>query len=227
MKHAWTVDAARNNARWCNAVCFAHGNSGRFLEHMWVSAQPVPRFYPNAVTLSGGEAEIAEQRQTVRILQKSHLPGRWSVKDSFGTLDIARLGFEVLFEANWIRLEHPAEHRRKQGSGITWERASHGQDAIHPGLFSDENFALFCGRRAGAMVAGGTLYRAENVVGISNVVAEADDAVSVWHDLATLAGETFPGLALVGYEPDDELKAAHKAGFAIGDRLRIWVKARD
>ena len=110
---------------------------------------------------------------------------------------------------------------------ITWERASHGQDAIHPGLFSDENFALFCGRRAGAMVAGGTLYRAENVVGISNVVAEADDAVSVWHDLATLAGETFPGLALVGYEPDDELKAAHKAGFAIGDRLRIWVKARD
>ena len=32
------------------------------------------------------------ERQTVRILLKSHLPGRWAVKDSFNTLDIARLG---------------------------------------------------------------------------------------------------------------------------------------
>ena len=225
MKHAWTVDAARNNARWCNAVCFAHGNSGRFLEHMWVNAHPVPRFYPNAITLSGGEAEIAEQRQTVRILLKSNLPGRWAVKDSFRTLDIARLGFEVLFEANWIRREHP--RLGKPASDIVWERASHGQEDLHPGLFSDENFALFCGRRGEAMVAGGTFYRAENVVGISNVVAEADDAVAVWHDLAALAAESFPGLPLVGYESDDDLEAAHRAGFTVGDPLRIWVKARD
>ncbi len=225
MKHAWTVDAARNNARWCNAVCFAHGNSGRFLEHMWVNAHPMPRFYPNAITLSGGEAEIAEQRQTVRILLKSHLPGRWSVKDSFRTLDIARLGFEVLVEANWIRLEHPRQGRG--ATDIAWERASHGKEDIPAGLFSDGNFALFCGRRHGSMVAGGTLYRAENVVGISNVVAEADHAVAVWHDLAHLAAETFPGLPLVGYESDDDLEAAHKAGFTIGDGLRIWVKARD
>ena len=68
MKHAWTVDAARNNARWCNAVCFAHGKSGRFLEHMWVNAEAVPRFYPNAVTLSAADRDIDEQRQTVRIL---------------------------------------------------------------------------------------------------------------------------------------------------------------
>ena len=27
----WTVTAALNNARWCNAVCFAHGTAGRFL----------------------------------------------------------------------------------------------------------------------------------------------------------------------------------------------------
>ena len=58
MKHAWTVDAARNNARWCNAVCFAHGKSGRFLEHMWVNAEAVPRFYPNAVTLSAADRDI-------------------------------------------------------------------------------------------------------------------------------------------------------------------------
>ena len=78
------------------------------------------------VTLTTGEADIVEQRQAVRILQKSHLPGRWAVKDSFRTLDIARLGFEVLLEANWIRKAHP-----KAGamvSGLAWERVRQGGD---------------------------------------------------------------------------------------------------
>jgi hypothetical protein len=225
MKHAWTVDAARNNARWCNAVCFAHGKAGRFLEHMWVSAEPVPRFYPNAVTLSGGDAEVAEQRQTVRILQKSNLPGRWAVKDSFRSLDIARLGFEVLLEANWIRLAHGQAAR--PSSGLAWQRARSGGADFPQGLFSDENFVLLQGRRAGEVVAGGSLYRAEKVVGLTNVVAEAEDAAAVWRDLAALAAEAFPGLPLVGYESGDELTAAHKAGFEIGDPLRVWVKARE
>lgn len=198
---------------------------GRFLVHTWVNAETVPRFYPNVVTLTTGEADIAEQRQAVRILQKSHLPGRWAVKDSFKTLDIARLGFEVLLEANWIRRAHP-----KAGamvSGLAWQRVGPGGDDSFPAaLFSDDNFAMFSARRDGAVVAGGTLYRSDGVVGLSNVVAEADDEPAVWRDLASLAATTFPGLPVVGYEADDELTAAHKAGFEIGDPLRVWVVAR-
>ena len=198
---------------------------GRFLVHTWVNAEPVPRFYPNVVTLTTGDADIEEQRQAVRILQKSHLPGRWAVKDSFNTLDIARLGFEVLLEANWIRKAHP-----KAGamvSGLAWHRVEPGGDDSFPAaLFSDDNFAMFSAKRDGTVVAGGTLYRSDGVVGLSNVVAEADDEPAVWRDLASLAATTFPGLPVVGYEADDELTAAHKAGFEIGDPLRIWVVAR-
>jgi len=206
-------------------VCFAHGSAGRFLAHTWVNAEPVPRFYPNVVTLTTGDADIVEQRQAVRILQKSNLPGRWAVKDSFKTLDIARLGFEVLLEANWIRNAEP-----KAGamvSGLSWERAKPGGGGFPAALFSDENFAMFSGRRDGAIVAGGALYRADGVVGLSNVVAEADEAPAVWHDLSALAAATFPGLPLVGYESGDELRAARKAGFEIGDPLRVWVIARE
>ena len=206
-------------------MCFAHGSAGRFLVHTWVNAEPVPRFYPNVVTLTTGKADIVEQRQTVRILQKSNLPGRWAVKDSFNTLDIARLGFEVLLEANWIRKAEP-----KSGmmvSGLSWERAKPGGDAFPASLFSDENFAMFSGRREGAVVAGGTLYRADGVVGLSNVVADADEAAVVWRDLSALAAVTFPSLPLVGYESGDELRAARKAGFEIGDPLRVWVVGRD
>jgi hypothetical protein len=205
-------------------VCFAHGTVGRFLVHTWVNAEPVPRFYPNVVTLTTGEADIVEQRQAVRILQKSHLPGRWAVKDSFGTLDIARLGFEVLLEANWIRRLHP--RAGTMVSGLSWERVGPGRGDFPAALFSDDNFAMFAARRDGAVVAGGTFYRSDGVVGLSNVVAEFDDEPAVWRDLASLAAATFPGLPLVGYESGDELDAARKAGFEAGDPLRIWVVAR-
>lgn len=206
-------------------MCFSHGTVGRFLVHTWVNAEPVPRFYPNVVTLTTGEADIVEQRQTVRILLKSNLPGRWAVKDSFNTLDIARLGFDVLLEANWIR--HPEPKGAVMVSGLSWERAKPGGEAFPASLFSDENFAMFSGSRNGAVVAGGTLYHADGVVGISNVSADVDEAPAVWRDLAALAASTFPGVPLTGYESGDELKAARKAGFEAGDPLRVWVKSRD
>lgn len=205
-------------------MCFAHGTVGRFLVHTWVNAEPVPRFYPNVVTLTPGEADVAEQRQAVRILLKSHLPGRWAVKDSFKTLDIARLGFEVLLEANWIRKAQP-----KPGvmvSGLSWERVKAGNAEFPAALFSDHNFAMFSAKRNGTVVAGGTFYRSDGVVGLSNVVAEFDDEPAVWRDLASLAAATFPGFPLVGYESGDELAAAKKAGFEVGDPLRVWVVAR-
>jgi hypothetical protein len=216
-------------------VCFAHGTVGRFLVHTWVNAEPVPRFYPNVVSLTTGKVDTDEQRQVVRMLLKSNLPGRWAVKDSFKTLDIARLGFDVLFEANWIRLPPSRPASTVVGfpssgalvSGLSWERAKPGGEAFPAALFSDENFAMFSGSRDGTVVAGGTLYRADGVVGISNVVADVDEAPAVWCDLAILAASTFPDMPLVGYESGDELKAAHKAGFELGDPLRIWVKSRD
>ncbi len=206
-------------------MCFAHGTVGRFLVHTWVNAEPVPRFYPNVVSLTTGASDIDEQRQIVRMLLKSNLPGRWAVKDSFNTLDIARLGFDVLFEANWIRQPHPKAAMML--SGLSWERAKPGGEAFPAPLFSDDNFAMFSGSRNGAVVAGGTLYHSDGVVGISNVSADVDEAPLVWRDLGALAASTFPGVPLVGYESGDELKSAHKAGFEVGDPLRIWVKGRD
>jgi hypothetical protein len=194
------------------------------LAHTWVNAEPVPRFYPNVVTLTPGEADIAEQRQAVRILQKSHLPGRWAVKDSFKTLDIARLGFEVLLEGNWIRKAQPKA--ATMVSGLSWERVKAGSTDFPAALFSDHNFAMFSAKRGDTVVAGGTFYRSDGVVGLANVVAEFDDEPAVWRDLASLAAVTFPGVPLVGYESGDELKAAKKAGYEVGDPLRVWVVAR-
>jgi hypothetical protein len=179
----------------------------------------VPRFYPNVVTLVHDEAALVEQRSTIDILATSNLPGRWAVKDSFNKLDLSRAGFDVLFEASWIRSEMPATDA---STDIEWRRESEGK-----GLpIGDSNFALFTGRRGFRIVAGGMLYRGEGVVGLSNVVAEAADAVAVWRSLILLSAQTFPRLPLVGYESGGELAAALDAGFEIGDPLKVWVQSR-
>lgn len=189
--------------------------------HSWVNAEPVPRFYPNVVTLAASDAAVAEQRDAIDILVKSNLPGRWSVKDSFGALDLSRQGFEVLFEARWIRSVMPAT---APSSDIEWQREIKGAAGLP---FDDPDFAMFTGRRGFQVVAGGMLYRAGGVVGLSNVVADSADAPAVWRSLALLAVQTFPRLPLVGYESGRELEAAEAAGFERGDRLRVWVRSKD
>jgi hypothetical protein len=202
-------------------VCRAHGTPGRFLPNVWVNAEEVPRFYPNAVTLAPGETARAEQRSAIELLVASNLPGRWAVKDSFATLDLSRLGFEVLFEASWIRSVMPT---MGPSTDIVWQRETRSQPTLP---FDDPDFALFTGRRGFRIVAGGMLYRAEGVVGLTNVVAEAADAVAVWRSLILLAAQTFPRLPVVGYESGGELQAALDAGFELGDPLRIWVSSAD
>ena len=191
------------------------------LPHMWVNAAPVPRFYPNAVTLAVGDTALEEQLTTVEILKKSNLPGRWSVKDSFGTLDLSRRGFELLFEARWIRSVMPAEG---PSTDIVWEREDKGAAGLP---FDDPGFVMFKGRRGFKVVAGFMLYRAEDIVGVSNVVAETADAPAVWRALTVMAAQTSPRLPLVGYESGSELQVAVTAGFEAGDELRVWVTDRD
>ena len=178
----------------------------------------MPRFYPNIVTLAHDEAAITQQRSTIDILAKSHLPGRWAVKDSFNRLDLSRAGFDVLLEASWVRSEMPATDA---STDIVWQRESEGKDLP----VDDPNFALFTGRRGFRLAAGGMLYRSDGVVGLSNVVAEAADAVAVWRSLILLSAQTFPRLPVVGYESGNELAAALDAGFEIGDPLRVWIHA--
>jgi hypothetical protein len=197
-----------------------HGKPGTFLPHAWVNAEPVPRFYPNAVTLADDAAAREEQLNTIDILAKSNLPGRWAVKDSFNKLDLSRRGFEVLLEASWIRCAMPMGDAT---SDIVWQRETSGGNWP----FDDPGFAMFTGRRGFRVVAGGMLYRSDGVVGLSNVVAEAADAVAVWRTLILLSSQTFPRLPLVGYESGNELAAAVDAGFEIGDPLRVWIRERD
>src|SRR5207244_420931 len=100
MSDVRAAQAAHNNAVWCDTVCRAHRNPGEFSPHLWLNRHPVPRFYPNAVTLTGNEG-AADQRAAIETLVAENGLTGFGVKDSFYSLDLAPLNFHVLFEATW------------------------------------------------------------------------------------------------------------------------------
>src|SRR5215471_9267661 len=90
MKKNITVLAARNNALWCDAVCRAHDRPGEFHDTLWLNRLGAPRFYPDAVTLSGVESAPA-QIETIATLVGSAREREWAIKDSFQSLELNSL----------------------------------------------------------------------------------------------------------------------------------------
>src|SRR2546430_8105448 len=114
-------EAARHNAVWCETVCRAHGTPGEFHDALWLNRHPVPRFYPNVVTLSTQDGTAA-QLAHIRALVAAGLPGSWGVKDSFCSLDLATLGFQPLFEATWLWRAPFQPLPNRAASGLHWTR---------------------------------------------------------------------------------------------------------
>ncbi|MFI6091231.1 hypothetical protein [Streptomyces sp. NPDC051218] len=226
-KSEWVRAAARNNAEWCDAVCRAHGVPGEFGAGVWSSARRTPPLYPDAVSLTP-EASAADL--VARIDTAS--PG-CSVKDSFACLDLEPLGFEVLFEARWIRREVGApagahlgwEPLKSAESLPAWETAWNDGDAstglFRPGLLCDDTKFL-AAYAEGRIVAGAVANRAASVVGVSNLFTSADEE-SAWAGCLAEVARLWPGLPVVGYESGESLAAAVGQGFTPIGSLRVWL----
>jgi hypothetical protein len=232
--------AAHNNAQWCDAVCRAHDRPAKFHDTLWLTRLGAPRFYPDVVTLAEGEAAPA-QMEAIAALVGSTPPRGWAVKDSFQSLDLSSLGFEPLFDAEWVALSalprdvHPSEYRwtrvTSKAGLIAWEQSWAGEEVnaaaisdprvFKPRLLADPNVVFVSIQEDDGTASGGILNRGAEVVGLSNLFGPKIDMV--YRRLAAIAGEIFPSLALVGYERGHELEAAHQAGFKSVGPLRIWT----
>lgn len=103
-----------------------------------------------------------------------------------------------------------------------WAAAHSGGPVFHPSLLADPAVAILAGRAGDELVAGAIGNQSADVVGISNVFTTRD-VESVWAEAAAAVSARFPGVALVGYERDAELRAARRAGFASVGALRVWL----
>jgi len=241
MKRSITALAAHNNALWCDAVCRAHDRPGEFHDTLWLTRLGTPRFYPDAVTVAGVEAAPA-QIEAIADLVGSTRQREWVVKDSFQSLDLNSLGFEPLFDAEWVALSgpppdvkhDPLEYRSTSVTSkaglIAWEQSWAGEEVnaaaiseprvFMPRLLADTNVVFVSIQGDAGIVGGGILNRGAEVVGVSNLFGSTIDMV--WRSLAAMAGEFFPGLPLVAYDRGYDLAAAHQVGFETVGPLRVW-----
>jgi hypothetical protein len=241
MTSSITALAAYNNAIWCDTVCRAHDRPGEFHETLWFTRLGTPRLYPDAVTLAGAEAAPV-QLEAIASLISTTRQREWFVKDSFHSLNLNSLGFEPLFDAEWVALSggrpdvkhnlpeyRPTIVTDKAGL-IAWEQSWAGEKVsaaaisgprlFRPRLLADINVVFVSIQGEGGIAGGGILNRGAEVVGLSNLFGSKIDLV--YRSLAAMAGEIFPGLPLVGYESGQELAAAKLAGFETVGSLRVW-----
>jgi hypothetical protein len=236
--------AARNNAIWCDTVCCAHGVPGEFFPTVWLNRNAPPPFHSNLVVTSNSSDRTATLDH-IRDLMKLSLPSKWSVKDSFFNLELATLGFDVLFQASWIWRKPGVSNVSSSPTNIRWSRVtsptellrweaawsedsrnadSNGKPAQFPSsLLADPEVVFFAGYQERNIVAGGIANRTGAVVGLSNVFVHSGDAIAAWSGLVKSTQDCFLDLPLVGYERDIALEAALACGFKPIGSLRVWI----
>lgn len=228
------LDAAANNAAWCDAVCRAHGSPGELSRSHWLSRAPTPPYYPNLVTLDPSPEPALE---AVRELERAHPSAPWAVKDSFAVLPLDRAGFRLLFEAEWIARPAPPVHRRRPSGWLRvrsepeladWEAAwgeSAGRQRIFlPPLLRRPEIAILAAREEGGGIsAGGIANRTGALVGLTNFFARERRAARRRECIDAALAE-LPGAEVVGYESGEPLAEARGLGFRSLGPLRVWLR---
>ena len=219
-------EAVRNNAEWCDLVCRAHGIATRFDPDAWIAIGRTPMFYPDAVTLAPTPDDL---------LQRIDAGPGCSVKDSFAALDLGAVGFNLLFEAQWIHraagafAATGAERVTSAAMLAAWAHAwgeAGAAGLFRPALLQAQDHAVIAAMRDGAIVGGCIATRSDGVLGISNLFAPAADDGSVRAACLDAAMRFAPAVPLVAYEHGVSLAHMQQLGFHEIGALRIWQAPR-
>ena len=215
---AWAV---HNNASWCDLVCRSHGIKTSFGPDLWVAAERTPTLYPDAVTLR-------EQASEETVLTAIAPGPSASVKDSYATLDLARHGFDELFEARWITRDPSPAHSNwtvveTAEELAEWTEAADLSNTLTPDLLRHANVRFLAAHDRHGISAGAVANLTGPVVGVSNVFVTTIGEDEAWAAIPAAVNTAFPSAALVGYEHGTGLRAAIAAGFSELGPLRVWL----
>ena len=113
MDHRLTA-AVETSRRWYDDVCALHDVPVWSDDHLWVALAAPPPYHSVVKTLTPGVG-----RDAVLAAMERHERG--SVADSFGTLDLAPDGFDLLIDATWVLHEGFADAVWPEGWSLVRE----------------------------------------------------------------------------------------------------------
>jgi hypothetical protein len=230
-----------NNAVFCDRVCRSHHIPGAFHEHYWHNSAKVPRFYPNMVTLTEGRAAAEQQMAKIgEAVGRGSPPGEWSIKDSFGALELGRFGLVRLFESTWIWRQPSARAATNPVADVRWARVTDPLELARTPSHSPRNgngggteiswvgqpgLIVFAASSGGGVVGGAVANVSGGVIGLSNVSGPSSGLESLWLGAVAAVCSLHPGMPLVGYERGADLGHARAAGFEPLHSLSVWSRA--
>jgi len=227
----------RNSLHWYEAIFRTHRLTGAIVDGLWFSSDDAPPYYSNAVTLD--PSRVASQRAALRDL-RSELHAPWSVKDSYAALDLAALGFEPLFDAEWVWRD-PSPVPKADPGDVSWRQVTTSLDldewekawrdngsptdrrVFVPELLADPAVALFAAYRGDTLVGGCAANSSAEAVGMSNLFSADRDMEPIAIGGLTAVSRFAPGVPIVGYEAGDALERAKRLGFRAVGPLRVWI----
>ena len=225
--------AWENNADLYEIVFNANGLRYWREERAFVAMDPPPPYYSDLSLLPRADTSDALDAIRTRLMRN---PDPFSVKDGNNRLDLAPLGFRVLFDASWVRADADAISHADEGWmrietspalehwETAWNRGGSPADRriFVPDILNDPRIAIF-GRADGeGFLAGFIANRSSDCVGLSNLFGRPDSEVIA--TAAALSSDFGDGLPVVSYSSGDELTAMMRYGFKELGPLRIWIK---
>jgi hypothetical protein len=233
--------AIRNNNDLYEAVFTARALPFHANDSIWYCTEKTPPLYSNLVTRSA-EWTPDDIFATIDRRYEEEKWKEWSIKDSFGTLELSSYGFTRLFDAQWIYLEavrfmpaatkqglrHEVLHREDALSA--WRLAWDSDDALGEEIFDskmldDPAVRFIAGYRGATIVSGCLVNRTGGLLGISNFFSPAE-AIDYWSDMVGFILDSIECSGITGYERNDLASGLHSLGFESTGGLTVWLKNR-
>lgn len=208
-------------------------------DSIWYCLEKTPPLYSNLVTISE-EWKPDEIFKRIDENYKAENWDEWSIKDSFGTLDLSEYGFKKLFDAQWIYLKavnfKPLKNSKNLNYKIVksekdlsdwriaWDSDEQlGKKIFHPKLLDNREVYFVAGFEGQKIVSGCFINETGDILGISNFFAP-DGSIEYWSDLIGFVFDSIKLADIVGYERENLARELQLLGFEVIGDLTVWIK---
>lgn len=230
--------AISNNCGLYEAIFSANNLNYFKSDASWYTLEKVPPLYSNLITLSSEWKPDDIFSQINKNHEKNNWGG-WSIKDSFGILDLKSLGFRKLFDSAWIFLDrnnfkpvfdnHNLRYEmiKDVNEFLEWRTAWNPDKSISGKIFSQNllknPLISFIAGYDNDRIVGGCLVNKTGALGISNFFSP-DGNIEYWSNMIRYIFDKFEENNIVGYERADALDTLSQLGYEKVGNLAVWLK---
>ncbi len=208
-------------------------------DSIWYCLDKTPPLYSNLVTIS----EKWKPDEIFKIIERKYKDEKWeewSIKDSFGLLDLAEYGFAKLFAAQWFYLEAAKFTPQSESRNLRYEIVKNeddlakwriswdsdeklGKQIFSPTLINNPGVYFVAGYVGDRIVSGCLVNRSDDVLGISNFFAPENDS-AYWSESISFIFDSIDCADIVGYERKEIVDKLRSLGFNPVGNLTVWLR---